>query len=244
MNDFRMKVAGRTAAVRAMYDTTRLHCGDYFSDDPPDFSIELGERDIAFERSECARLGLEAANASNAWLEETALLRATTEHLLSYDTLLFHGSAIAVDGAAYLFTAPSGTGKSTHTRLWRQLLGERAVMVNDDKPFLRITENGVLACGSPWNGKHRLDTNTAVPLKAVCVLERSGENHIRRIPAREALPELLGQSGRPRDPRQMGQYMDLLDKLTENVTFYRMGCNMAPEAARMAYEAMAGAAKI
>ena len=243
MRDFTIQVAGYTVAVRAVYESTRIFCRDYLWDGEADFAVAITGADIAFERTECVRLGLKAANASEAWLEETALLRKVSEKLLDSNILLFHGSAIAVDGVVYLFTAPSGTGKSTHTRLWRQLLGERAVMVNDDKPFLRITENGVLACGSPWNGKHRLDTNTAVPLKAVCVLERSGENHIRRIPAREALPELFQQSGRPRDPRQMGQYMDLLDKLTEKVTFYRMGCNMAPEAARMAYEAMAGIVK-
>ena len=241
MVEFRIKTAGRTAAVRARYETTRSFCKDYLCTDESDFSVEITAADTAFEQAENIRLGQGPGNDPDPYLETIALLRKVSEKLMEYDTLLFHGSVVAVDGVGYLFTAPSGTGKSTHTRLWRELLGDRAVMVNDDKPFLRITETGVLACGSPWNGKHKLDTNTSVPLKAICVLERGEENRIRQIPAREALTELFQQSYRPRNTRQMGRYMDLLDRLSRSVTFYRMACNMDLEAAQMAYGAMAEA---
>ncbi len=87
----------------------------------------------------------------------------------SYDTVLFHGSALAIDGDGYLFTAKSGTGKSTHTRLWRERFGDRVVMINDDKPLLHIDAGSVIAYGTPWNGKHRLGTNASVPLRADCV---------------------------------------------------------------------------
>ena len=98
--------------------------------------------------------------------------------MISYDTILFHGSVIAVDGIGYLFTAKSGTGKSTHTRLWREYFGDRAAMVNDDKPLLKITDSSVIAYGTPYNGKHRLGTNISVPLKAICILTRAADNHI------------------------------------------------------------------
>ena len=104
--------------------------------------------------------------------------------------------------------------------------------------FLRITENGVTACGSPWNGKHGLGANLEVPLQAVCILERGEENIIRPIPAKEAVFMLLQQSNRPQDPRRMPKYLELLDKLSQQVTFYRLACNMSPEAALVAYEAM------
>lgn len=78
-------------------------------------------------------------------LEETAVYRKIADKMVDYDTFVFHGSVIAVEGQAYLFTAKSGTGKSTHTRLWREMLGDKAVMVNDDKPMLRVTESGVTA---------------------------------------------------------------------------------------------------
>ena len=162
-----------------------------------------------------------------------------TEALFDYDTLLFHGSTIAVDNEAYLFTAKSGTGKSTHTRLWREMLGEKAIMVNDDKPFLKITEDGVIACGSPWNGKHRLGNNIQVPLKAICILERGEENSIQEITPKEALMMLIQQSSRPEDPKKMGKYLDLIDRLAQNVKLYKMRCTISPEAAKLAYETMA-----
>ena len=152
--------------------------------------------------------------------------------------LRFHGSVVAVDGEGYLFTAKSGTGKSTHTRLWREVLGDRAVMVNDDKPFLCFSESGVLVCGSPWNGKHRLGANLTVPLKAVCILERGEENRIRSIAPKEALTMLVQQSNRPRAAQLMPKYLELLDRLAQGTDFYRLQCNMDPEAARIAYDTM------
>jgi serine kinase of HPr protein (carbohydrate metabolism regulator) len=111
--------------------------------------------------------------------------------LMRYNGLRIHASAVEVDGKAYLFSANSGTGKSTHTRLWREVFGDRAVMVNDDKPFLRMTEGAVMVYGSPWNGKHGLGCNLSVPLKAVCILERGEENRIEKISAKQAFVKPL-----------------------------------------------------
>ena len=145
-----------------------------------------------------------------------------------------------MDGEGYLFTAKSGTGKSTHTGLWRELLGEKAVMVNDDKPFLEITESGVIVHGSPWNGKHRLGANISLPLKAICLLERGEENEIESIAPKDAVLMLMQQSCRPMDRRKMPKYPELLDGLSQRVDFYRLKCNMEPEAVKLSYEAMSG----
>ena len=247
MTEFTLGIAGRVINVRAMFDSTGRYCEKYLCSGEPDFSVEVTPEDITFEREKSAREdaleGLPARAYSDAHLETTALLRKIAEGLFDYDTLLFHGSVVAVDGEAYLFTAKSGTGKSTHTRLWREVFGERAVMVNDDKPFLRVSETGVTACGSPWNGKHRLGTNIRVPLKAICILERGAENRIREIPPQEALHMLLQQSNRPLGARRMPKYLDLIDGLSGRVRFYRLECNMDPQAASVAYNAMSGARK-
>jgi hypothetical protein len=158
--------------------------------------------------------------------------------MLDYDTLLFHGSVVSVDGEGYLFTALSGTGKSTHTRLWRQVFGQRAVMVNDDKPLLKFTDSGIDACGTPWNGKHRLGSNIQVPLKGLCILSRGSENRIRPISPREALPFLLQQCHRPQTPLAMARVLTLLDRLTTLTGLYSLECNMDPEAAEVAYRGM------
>ena len=157
-----------------------------------------------------------------------------------YDTILFHGSAVAVDGIGYLFTAKSGTGKSTHTRLWRELFGERAVMVNDDKPLIKVSENGIIVYGTPWDGKHRLSTNISVPLKAVCVLERSEENRIERVTADSVYDMLVQQVYRPQNPQRLLKTLQLIDVLSENAELYRLGCNMDISAAETAYNAMKG----
>ena len=87
-------------------------------------------------------------------------------------------------------------------------------------------------------GKHRLGANIGVPLKAICILERGEENSIHPISAREALPMLMQQSQRPQKPQNLSKYLELIDKLTERVEFYCLRCNMTPEAAQVAYEAM------
>ena len=242
MVDFKIKVAGQVAAVSAMFETTPLYCGAYLTQEDPDFAVAITPADLEFEQQkgrEEARLeGLRPRDFPDPYLERTAIQRKIAEHLFRWDTLVFHGSAIAVDGAGYLFTAKSGTGKSTHTRLWRQAFRERAVMVNDDKPFLRITEAGVLVYGSPWSGKHGLETNIAVPLKGICLLERGTENRIRRAEPREMLMMLLQQSNRPLDLRLMPKYMDLVDALARQVPLWRLQCNMDPEAAAISHAAM------
>ena len=247
MTEFNIKVAGRVVAVRTIFPGTQEFCRDYLCDEAADFAIEISMDDIASERKKSEqedRLeGIPVRNFSDAYLETIAVQRKITENLFAYDTLLFHGSVVAVDGEGYLFTAKSGTGKSTHTRLWREVFGERAVMINDDKPFLRMTKNGVLACGSPWNGKHGLGNNLCVPLKAVCILERGEENRIRQISAKQALPMLVQQSNRPLSGKWMPKYLEMLDKLAGGVAFYCLACNMEPQAALVSYQAMSGRGK-
>ena len=187
------------------------------------------------DRREKEMEGLPVQVYSDSYMEPLALYRKIADKLVEYNTILFHGSVVAVDGQAFLFTAKSGTGKSTHTRLWRKLFGQRAIMVNDDKPLLKISAEGVQVCGTPWDGKHKLNTNCMLPLKAICILERGEENHICKISAAQALPMLMQQSHRPGN---LIKYMDILDALTKVIAFYRLQCNMEEEAARISYEAM------
>ena len=169
-----------------------------------------------------------------------AVYRKIAEQMPSFDTVLMHGSCVAVDGEGYLFSAKSGTGKSTHTRLWREVFGDRAVMINDDKPLIRIADGGAVIYGTPWNGKHHLGTNCGVPLRAICLLERAEQNCIRRITAAEAYPYLVQQIYRPADAAAMRKTVQLIDRLSGSVALWRLGCNMDPEAARVAYQAMKG----
>ena len=239
MTNFTIAIAGVSVGITAVHESTRDYCQDYLTQNAPDFSVEITQADIDRERQlsadEDILEGHAVRNHTDAILETTAVYRKIVNRLIDYDILLFHGSTVAVDGVAYLFTAKSGTGKSTHTKRWRRLFGDRAVMINDDKPLLKISKDGVLVCGTPWDGKHKLNTNCMVPLKAICVLERGEENHIRQISPSAALPMLMQQSHRPGN---VLKYMDLLDGLTKHVKFYNLHCNMEDEAAKIAYEGM------
>lgn len=238
------KIAGKVIEVTSIYEKVHDYCKDYETDEQADFSVMTTAEDIVYEKqktdSEYAYEGLPLPDFSQGTLEETAVYRKIGEKIPYYDTVIFHGSVIAVDGHGFLFTAKSGTGKSTHTALWREYLGDKAVMVNDDKPMLKITDNGVIAYGTPYNGKHHLGCNMSVPLKAICIITRGEKNSIVRIDKSEAYAMLLQQVYRPQDPLQMAKTLKLVDKLAENVELYKLACNMDIEAAEVAYNAMKG----
>lgn len=238
------KIAGKVIGINSLYEDVHGYCSDYLTDEEADFTVEITEKDIEFERlkteQEYAYEGLKAPDYPDGVLEETAVYRKIAEKMTEYDTFVFHGSVIAVDGQGYLFTAKSGTGKSTHTRLWREYFGDRAVMVNDDKPLIFVGEDDIIVYGTPYNGKHRLGNNISVPLKALCILERSEQNRIERITKSQAYSMLLQQVYRPADGKKMRKTLALIDRMAERVGLYRLGCNMDISAAETAYNGMKG----
>ncbi|MBR6336847.1 MAG: hypothetical protein IKR76_03855 [Ruminococcus sp.] len=236
------KIADRVISISSLYEKVHDYCKDYICEGEPDFCVSMTQEDIDNERARNARTaeleGRKCYDSSDDYLEELAVYRKIAEKMLDYDTFLFHGSCVSVDGQGYLFTAKSGTGKSTHTRLWREYLGDKAVMVNDDKPLIRISDDGVFIYGTPYNGKHRLGEDICVPLKAVCVLTRSEDNHIEPLTKMGAYVMLLQQTYRPADPALMQKTVTLTDRLADGVKLYKLGCNMQPEAAKVSYEGM------
>ena len=242
MAEFTIEIAGRAAAVASLFDSTRDYCRKYLTDRTPEHFLTVSREELAREqellRQEALEEGLRPRQFPDPFLERSLIQRKLAEELLGEDILLFHGSTVAVDGKAYLFTAHCGTGKSTHTRLWRQRFGDRAVMVNDDKPFLRFSDAGILACGAPWSGKHGLDSNISVPLQGICLLTRGTENRIRSMGADEALPMLKQQAFQPVSPEKMPKCRELVLRLADRVPLWHMECTRDPQAAEIAWEAM------
>ena len=162
--------------------------------------------------------------------------------LLDFDGMMLHSSAVIMDGKAYLFTADSGTGKSTHTRLWQQAFGgDRARILNDDKPAVRLVDGVWYAYGTPWSGKTAMNENVSAPVAGVAIIERAPENSIHPAGGLETVRVLLRQVNKPNDSRLRGRVLELLDDLMNRVPVWKLQCNMDPEAARVAYEAMSGA---
>ena len=166
--------------------------------------------------------------------------RSFYEQLLSFQGTVLHSSAVVVDGRAYLFSAPSGTGKSTHTQLWLKLFGDRAYILNDDKPALRLVDGIWYAYGSPWSGKHDISVNTRVPLAGIAMIERGVVNEIKPWGGYEVLNALMRQMVRPRDMESQLKLLDILDKLISQVPVWKLRCNMEDQAAIVSYEAMSG----
>ena len=241
------QIAQVRIAVASLHEEVQRLCAEYrVPEGKCDFAVETAQADIDFEREKSAREDRNAGRSvrlfSDAYLETLAVYRKIAERLPAYDTFLIHGSAISVEGVGYLFAAKSGTGKSTHARLWRELAGDRAVMLNDDKPLVRITSGGAEVWGTPWDGKHRLSANRSAPLRGIAFLEQAEENRIRPLSASESFPLLLQQTYRPVDSAAMAQTLRLLDALTARVPLWRLCCNLELSAARLAYETMSGEA--
>ncbi|MBQ8879839.1 MAG: hypothetical protein IJY69_03235 [Clostridia bacterium] len=244
MVDFRIKIADTVIEVHAVYESTACFCRDFITDSSPDFSVLLDEDDISSESARSDREreyeGLPELHFSRGYLETLALYRKISSALLDRGVVLFHGSSLMMDGRAYVFTAKSGTGKSTHSAVWRRVFGDRVAMINDDKPLIRITDGGAIAYGTPWNGKHCIGSNISAPIAAICSIHRSPTNVIKSVSPQDALPIVLGQIYRPTEPQKLRTTLILADKLTRAVPFYSLGCNMEDEAALVAYGAMKG----
>ena len=242
MEQFKIEIAGLVAQIAPLFESTKAYCQKYLSNHEADCFISVTEADLRFEQEmldiEAREEGMKLRKFTPPFLERAAIQRKIAEALLQSDTLLLHGSTVAVDGKAYLFTAACGTGKSTHTRFWREVFGDRAVMINDDKTFLKFTEEGIIAYGSPWSGKHGLDTRISAPLKGICILHRGKENVIQRICAEKALPMLHHQSYVSADECSCQKVFALAERLSRSVPIWSMECTKEQAAATVAFGAM------
>ncbi len=207
-------------------------CKDYLTELAPRYTVTVTEEDVRKEGTHFD------SPFGYGYLESLAVYRKVCEALISESILLFHCSAIMVEGKAYLFTAPSGTGKSTHARLWRNMLGEKAVMINDDKPLIRIENGTAVVYGTPYDGKERLSTKTSAPIAGICILSQAKENRICPVSARDALPTLLSQTYR--SPLHMAQTLPLVVALSHAAPIFRLACNISEEAAALSYQTMKG----
>lgn len=166
---------------------------------------------------------------------------AFTFNLLERNGMRLHSSAVVVDDKAYLFSAPCGTGKSTHTGKWLELFGDRAYILNDDKPAIRIFNDGIYAYGTPWSGKNDISVNKKVPVQGICFLYRDTVNTVTKITGTEVLINMLTGCLKRLDRKHTSLQLDVVNKIIEQVPIYKMGCTPTVEAAQLAYDTMRNA---
>ena len=161
-------------------------------------------------------------------------------YLLKYGGMMLHASALELDGGAYLFSGPSGVGKSTHTGLWQKEFPS-ARLFNDDKPALRKIDGVWYAYGTPWSGKHGININMRVPLRGICFLRQGEENSIRRLKNIEAVSAVMSQTIRGfKTERGLDKLINTLGQLVEDIPIYELTNRPEPAAAHLSHSIMTG----
>lgn len=238
--EFKIRLADVNIAVNSIYDEVFGLCRDYLTDGAPEFCISPAPADIELERvkniREAETEGIIPVDYPDSYLETLAVYRKIATQMLERDTFLLHGAVVAVKDRAWLFTAPSGTGKTTHIRLWLDNI-EGSYVVNGDKPLVHIGED-VTVYGTPWAGKEGWQKNVGVKLCGIVFLERGAENSIKHTTLSQVLPTLIQQSYRPNDKSGVEKTLALIVKLGSRIPLYRLQCNMLPEAALTAYNTL------
>ncbi len=231
---FLLKMAEQTFLINNKFEYVKKLCKNYIVNENNDENVPA----IEVTKQEIIKEDPDGQGLSLAYLESLAIYRKICELVSKNETFLFHCSAIAFDGAGVLFTAPSGTGKSTHARLWTEYFKERVKVVNDDKPLIRLKDDGVYVYGTPWCGKHGIETNMSVKIKAVVVIERGKENSIEKLDFEEGYPVLFAQTYRPVSESGMQAFLRFLNRFSESVDMYRLKCNISKEAVTVAHGAI------
>lgn len=233
MSEFTVKMAKLNIAVNCKYDYTEKFCEQYLTDEKPDFSVSVSDDEIDKE------IEVSPYNPSRPYAESICAYRAIAEKLPYYDRCVFHGAVISYEGKGYIFTAPSGTGKTTHIRLWHKYL-DGVDVVNGDKPVLHVTDSGVTAYSTPYAGKEGYQNGGNVPLCGICLIEQAPENSIERIAVEKCLTRIMTQVYKPYDTGAVVKTLDMLDRLLRNVPVYLLKCNMEEGAVKCSFEAMTG----
>ena len=236
MHEFTAKyeIAGLKILMTTYFDKTRELAKDYLAKsewDEPDYEIIFDKNYYEENKSEFPE------GASFEDMEYVLTGEYFHRLILDHNGLMLHSSAVVVDGYSYLFSADSGTGKSTHTNLWLEKFGEDAFIINDDKPAVRKIDGQWYVYGTPWCGKHSTNKIATAKLGAIVFLERSENNWIEPENVKDAIPKVFKQTTRK---LYLEEYMDKLlshiEQLLEETPLYKMGCDISKEAVDMAYE--------
>ncbi len=232
-----IKIAGINVGVDFRYPYTGCMMCEYVTSESPDFTVFATDEEIDAE----IKL-IEDAQLTRDMVENVVLHRKIANKITEYDAAVFHGSVIEDDSKAYIFTARSGVGKTTHSRIWLAEFGDSVRILNGDKPILRIIDGVVYACGTPWKGKENYGVNAMRPLSGIAFLSRSEENRARTVEPEAAVTRFVSQMYLNReDPKSLLATIRLADKMLSSVPIIEIECNMEREAAHVARTAFTDA---
>lgn len=229
------EIAGLRIKIENQYDFTTKFCQEYLSEDQAsavDVVASVTEEEFAVEKASSEEF-------SDGYIENICLYRSICSQIPVLNRMLLHCAVLEYDGKGYAFLGRSGTGKSTHTRLWKKYLGTPQ-MINGDKPILEFVGDGFLAHGTPWRGKEAWGIRSSAPLCGLCFLEQAKENSIRKLSPSEVSARLFGQILLPESEESVVSTLELADKLIATTPAYLLKCDISREATRLSFEALTG----
>ncbi len=230
----KIKVADLVVEADFYYDLMQSRIGPYICSDNEKTDIKLNVSEQFYKDRYAENPQMTLAECECLWSGSYFY-----EQLTCFNGIMLHASCVEYEGKAYLFSARSGTGKSTHTHLWLEHLpGSR--IINDDKPAIRCVDGVYYAYGTPWSGKNDESVNIGVPIAGIAFISR-GENSIKRIPGIKALKLFMDQTVRPNDKNLMGNMLEILNGVLTDIPIYEMNCDMSEEAVKTSYNGMKGA---
>ena len=230
MINFKIKIANKVFEITAFNETTKKYCGNFLSEDKPNYVIAMTEKDLIDESTKSEN-GKVYVNE-----EISALYRKIADILVEDNIVVFHGSSFMVNGGGFIVTARSGVGKSTHVNLLKQLLGDELVYINDDKPLVEVKEN-ITIFSTPWNGKERRGNNVSAPLRSIIFLARGIDNTYHKIVNKQEIYiKLISQIYLPKEKAKRERALKIADNLLKNINFYEINVNKDIDAAKMTYK--------
>lgn len=228
-------IAGLPIGIDNRFSHIKYQAREYLTEKEPLFTVSVSDEEIEAERK------FSNTNYENGYYESIISYRKIAEILPEYDAFLFHGCVIEVDGIAYIITASSGVGKTTHTKLWLSEFGDGVSIINGDKPTIRIIDGIPYAYGTPWQGKEGYGKNTSARVGGIVFLSRGEENRAGQIEASEASTRFISQIYLPKSTRSaLVKTMQLANKMIGSVKLVGLECNMSPEAAHVCRRALIG----
>lgn len=224
----RIKVADTVFDINNKFPYCEQFMTDYLTDEEADFFIDLDIEFLEKKRS------LKPDGFHIGYTEYLEIYRVICEYITNRDGMLMHGAVIEYEGAAYMFTAPSGTGKTTHIKQWKKAFRDKVKIINGDKPIIRLVDGEYIVYGTPWCGKEHYNRNTKAPLRGIVLLSRGEENSISKVSSEIFNEFLIKQVYIPKNPQKMIKALDFADKMFQSVPLYSLKCNISPDAARVA----------
>ncbi len=226
------RIADFVFDIHPLYDYTRSLCEAY------EVTAEKADFTIRTTQEECQAEAEKALTKTTlAYCEAIIVYRKICDLLAPHGVLMLHGATVKAKDKAFAFCAPSGTGKTTHIKLWLSLFPDVTVL-NGDKPLLRRRGDSFTVYGTPWCGKEGWNTNDKAPLSAICFLERGERNAIRRLSAEEALGRIFEQLLKPSGALGIDGLLSVVDGLLSSVPMFLLSCDISREAALLSYETL------